>query len=180
MRDRSHIFMAVALPPPVHGQAVVNQAIADRLRDTGSSLKIRNIAPTNLTRGLSYHGRRFIRVFQALIALPVEVRQSHILRGSRSELGIFYNILLVGAARVYGYKIVLHHHTSAHTLKFRPAFSWLARAAGRQSVHVALGPAMARDLSNYSGVNHVIVASNACHVKAVPDEDRDFGGRAFG
>src|SRR5262249_2156312 len=74
--------------------------------------------------------------------------------------GKLYNFLILGVGRLFGYRLILHHHTSYHnSLSFR----WLVRLAGPRAIHVALGRSMASDLKRrYPITREVMVVHNAC------------------
>lgn len=82
-----------------------------------------------------------------------------------SGFGVAYNFLIVGLARMLGHRIILHHHTSMHTLSRQWKFAILARVAGPTCLHIVLSETMAHNLSTlYPFVNNVHVSHNACHV----------------
>jgi glycosyltransferase involved in cell wall biosynthesis len=163
--DTAGVLALLALPPPVHGQSIVNKAIvmrlaaADRMRT-----HVVDIGPARLLRGPHYHLTRIVRVFGALIQELNHARVHHrtLYTVVDSGWGIIYNFITLGFARILRFRLVVHHHTAAHTLAVRPAFHRLARLIGRSGLHVALGPAMAADLKRlYPSVGNVIVVNNA-------------------
>ena len=167
------VLALIALPPPTHGQSIVNAAIAARLAATvGVRAQVVDIGPGRLIRGLFYHLRRLSRVSVALGRefRHLQFRDRTLYTVVDAGWGIFYNFAVVGLARVLRFRIILHHHTAAHTLAARPLFGCLAKVAGRATIHVALGTAMAADLKRrYAQVEHVVTVHNACAVPA-PDE----------
>lgn len=170
------VVAIVALPPPTHGQAVVNKAIVGALSAIHVPLKVVDTSPGSLQRGWRYHARR-LRLYCAK-ALPAIVRTKDSLVYSVVEpgLGICYNFLVVAFARLTGARIVLHHHSALYTRAFDRRFDWLARLAGKKALHVALDAFMARDVrAKYPCVESITVAHNASHVPApvlVGGEDR--------
>jgi glycosyltransferase involved in cell wall biosynthesis len=163
------VLFAVALPPPVHGQSVVTASVISAAEKFASASKFQviDIGPGPHTGGFRYHVTRIARVLGALMVLtkreakPGQQLYTVFERG----FGIAYNLMIVGMARMLGCRIVLHHHTSKHTLSRSWRFVVLAHVAGPNCLHVLLSEAMARNLrSLYPLVNYVHVSHNACHV----------------
>jgi glycosyltransferase involved in cell wall biosynthesis len=168
LSTKSALF-AVLLPPPVHGQSVVTVSVISAAEKFASASKFQvvDIGPGRHTGGFRYHATRIVRVFGALTELtkrgakPGKQLYTVFERG----FGIAYNLMIVGLARMLGCRIVLHHHTSKHTLSRSWRFIVLARVAGPNCLHVLLSEAMAHNLrSLYPFVNYVHVSHNACHV----------------
>jgi glycosyltransferase involved in cell wall biosynthesis len=175
--DAADVLALLALPPPVHGQSVVSEKIAARLvSDDRIRARIVDIGPGRLSRGPLYHLTRIVRVFGALAEQfkYAGFRSRTLYTVVDSGWGILYNFALIGLARALGFRIVVHHHTAAHTLAIRPAFGRLAAVMGNAGTHVALGAAMAADLRRrYPSVGDVIVLNNAFAV----DVCRELGAR---
>jgi glycosyltransferase involved in cell wall biosynthesis len=82
-----------------------------------------------------------------------------------SGFGIIYNIVIIGLARMFKYNIILHHHTSKHTLSRQRSFALLQRIAGPSCLNVVLSQQMAVDMRlMYPNVKKVLVSENACHI----------------
>lgn len=167
MDEPAHSILAiVALPPPTHGQALVNQAIADAILRTGTPLTVINTSPGALQKGLGYHTRRLS--LHLLKAMPAILGAGKGLVYSVVEpgLGMAYNFLIIALARMKGLRIVLHHHSALYTKTYDRRFAWLSRLAGRDALHVALDEFMAKDLkANYSFIANVAIAVNAAYVE---------------
>ena len=171
--SRHGILAIVALPPPTHGQAVVNQAIVEAISSAGAPLKVVNTSPGALRRGLGYHVRRMS--LHLLEAMPAILGAGKGLVYSVVEpgFGMAYNFLIILLARMKGLRIVLHHHSALYTKTYDRRFAWLSRLAGRNTLHVALDEFMAKDLkANYPFISEVAVALNAAYVDAVVVQER--------
>ncbi|WP_213769888.1 glycosyltransferase family 4 protein [Bradyrhizobium sp. dw_78] len=168
-----NIVAILALPPPTHGQAVVNQAMVDALAAAGASLRVVNTSPGALRKGLSYHARRMsLHLLKAVPAL-LGARGGLVYSVVEPGAGMAYNFLILLLARLRGLRIVLHHHSALYTRTFDPRFDWLSRIAGRDALHVALDEFMARDLkANYPSLAHITVALNASYVDDPAREER--------
>lgn len=162
------IILAVCMPPPFHGQAVVDAAIVARLATSPNEVvHVVDIGPGALKKGMLYHLTRLARVIKALAKIISCCRQPNriLYNVPDSGVGAIYSFMIVGLARGLRYTIMLHHHTYIHRLARGRRFAWLARLAGGSAVHVVLSDQMAADLRlRYPVVQHVIVSHNACHI----------------
>jgi glycosyltransferase involved in cell wall biosynthesis len=167
------ILAVVALPPPAHGQALVTQAIIDKLSATNVCLKVINTSPGSLQKGLKYHRKRMAAILWRALPAILGRRDGVLYTTVEAGLGICYNFLVALSARAVGLQIVLHHHTSSYAKIYHRRFDWLSRLAGKQAFHVALDEAMARDLqAKYSSIERVVVVHNASYVGRPAIEDR--------
>lgn len=166
--DLPTIVVVAALPPPVHGQALVNAAVVERLRSYNAVLTVINTSPQKRRKGPTYHLARIRQFIRAASSLLMH-RCSHIktlYMPLEAGYGMFYNMLLSFVARLAGFSVVLHHHSSAHSLSYSFRFAVLAALSGRNAVHVALSERMGADLrARYGQIENVIVSTNAVHVR---------------
>ena len=164
------VLAFLALPPPTHGQSVINAIVVAKLTGIdGVRATVVDIGPGRSRRGWRYHLTRLRTVAAALAQVfwnaPVPRRTVYTV--VESGWGIFYNLLLVSVSRIFGYRLILHHHSSAHVLAERYPFRWLAQLAGPRAIHVVLSPAMADDLRRrYPTIAKVIVVHNAGAISA--------------
>lgn len=180
-RVNPQIVAILALPPPTHGQAVVNQAVVDALAATDAPLKTINVSPRSLRRGLSYHARRMsVFTFEAIPAI-LGARGGLLYSVVEPGFGMSYNFLTVLFSRIARLKIVLHHHSGLYSKTFSRRFDLLSRLAGQAAVHVALDEAMARDFkTTYPHIQNVLVAHNATHIARPVLERRGERRTTFG
>jgi len=173
MAGGEHVLAFLALPPPIHGQSTINAIVVAKLMGLdGVRATVIDIGPGRSRHGWRYHLTRVRRVAAALAQLfyDAAVPRRTVYTVVESGWGIFYNLLLVSISRIFGYRLILHHHTSAHVLAERYSFRWLARLAGPRAIHVVLSPAMAGDLTRrYPAVANVIVVHNAGAISAPAD-----------
>lgn len=163
---RQSFVAAVALPPPLHGQSVVNRAVSGAVATAlQERVRVVDIGPgVQASKGLGYHATRLARTCVAAL-------QVWRLRGSTSRrlytvyesgAGVLYNAILLWAARCAGAEVVLHHHTAAHALTYCSRFGILMRLWGRGVHQVALCKRMGDDLRRlYPNCGKVLVSSNA-------------------
>jgi len=161
------VVAPLALPPPVTGQTLINASVARRLMQGPGIVRLINISPMSHFRTMAYHLRRIT----AVLALPfvLAANACHERRSLYAVVepghGMIYNFLIVSVARIFGYKIVLHHHASSYAKIREARFACLCSVAGRGATHVALCEEMAQDLkARYRSCRQVIVVHNACHI----------------
>ncbi|WP_180982504.1 glycosyltransferase family 4 protein [Methylocella silvestris] len=162
-------FFAVCLPPPVHGQSIVNAAVIRAAQEFAGSDKVEvvDIGPGAHKGGLKYHATRLAKVARAslLLARRGVRRDQQFYTVFEAGFGIVYNFMVIALARLLGYNIILHHHTSQHTLVRQARFALLQRVAGRSCLNVVLSDEMAENLQFlYPRLRNVLVSQNACHI----------------
>jgi glycosyltransferase involved in cell wall biosynthesis len=172
-RNVTLFLAAVALPPPLHGQSVINSAVIAHLACRKEvQTVVFDIGPGEYQSTISYHVNRVSRVLRAIAE---EFRHAN--RPKRilytvieSGWGRCYNVAIIAIARLLRFQIVLHHHTSAHTLNRSTWFSFLVRLAGRDTMHVVLGNEMASDLKKtYPSVKRTLVVHNSSFLSLPQD-----------
>lgn len=149
----------------------MNIGVVEQLRRKEIDLIVVDTSAGTGRRRVAYHlsrARKFLRAAGVLIS-----RRSHSAQSLYMPLeagaGMLYNILLVAVARLSGFDIILHHHSSPHALSYSPRFALLAMACGKGAVHVALSERMAADLvARYDRIRQVVVCTNAVHVRGNP------------
>ena len=166
-RAAALVVASLTLPPPVHGQALVNGSIAAKLTESHGRVRLINISPRSLHRTIRSHIRRMAAVIGTLLVLGANTRHTrrHLYSAVDPGPGMLYSLLVVPIARLFGYTIFLHHHASSYTKTRDSRFTLLFHIAGRQATHIVLSDEMARDLQTlYQSCRRVIVAHNASHV----------------
>jgi glycosyltransferase involved in cell wall biosynthesis len=172
-RDPTLLLAAVALPPPVHGQSVINSAVLSHLVDREEIQTVAiDIGPRKYRSTLGYHLNRVSGVLRAIAEQfrhayhPKRVLYTVI----ESGWGRCYNVAIIAVSRILRFQIVLHHHTSAHTLNHSKWFALLLHLAGRDTMHVVLSDQMASDLRRtYPSVTQTLVVHNSAFIALSPD-----------
>jgi glycosyltransferase involved in cell wall biosynthesis len=170
----AQIIAAVALPPPLHGQSLVNAHVVKKLQESDSRTEVLDISPGAASRGAAYHARRLLRVLKAasMIIYHRRRRQRTLYAVLEAGQGIYYNFMLVSLARFFNYKIFLHHHSAQHTLQGCGQFETLLSLAGPMT-HIVLSEGMAGDLrSRFPRAREVVVCHNAGVVKNEDEIER--------
>jgi glycosyltransferase involved in cell wall biosynthesis len=163
------LFVAVALPPPVHGQSVVNKAVCESLiNDFHGHLIVHDISPRVLKKNTRYHANRLISVVKAISKLMAEGINS---RGGaayfvlESGYGFLYNILLIGVAKIFSRTVYIHHHTAFHTITKSQKFRFINFISGKETIHFVLCDGMKKDIQSlYPNIGRVDVVNNASFI----------------
>lgn len=158
------IVMVGTFPPPVHGMAVVNAAVRDRLKNVGIDIRPLDIAAPGLRRGFFARVGRIPRILRALASLIVmrRLRGQTLYMSVSGGFGQIYELFFVTLARLRGMRLYLHHHSYAYLDRRSQLASSLLGMAGAQAWHVVLTPGMAHRLqAHYAQVRRVVPVSNA-------------------
>jgi glycosyltransferase involved in cell wall biosynthesis len=162
-------------PPPVHGQAAVNEAVRKRVVAAGSPHVVINLAGPSLERGWRTRLKRVEAFGSGLAAFLKAAMQ----RRQRRRLTIYmsvsggwgqvYEACFASVGRLLDARIFLHHHSFAYLDRRRGLTALLARVAGPEATHVVLCERMARLLQErYGAVQRVMEISNAGLVDEPP------------
>lgn len=166
-RDCPFVVASLALPPPINGQTMINASVVHRMKQIDVKLKLIDTSPRSHHRTILYHLRRMAIVSSIPFVLGVNAWRGR--RGlytvAESGHGIFYNLVVVGFARLFGYRVFLHHHASSYTKFYERRFAALCVVAGKRAVHIALSEQMSRDLIALYNVEQTVVAHNAGHIR---------------
>lgn len=170
MTGRRPVTIVGAFPPPLHGFALVNTAIAERLYAMHVDLVC---LPTNPPPGLStiaYHAAKLARAARAAHSLWHGGTQGGaLLIGLDGGTGLYLNILELGIARRTFSEVFLYHHSSEAMTDWSPAVAQLVRVAGLNATHVMCSHEMARRFTSlYRPRGAIMVVDNAAYVSDAP------------
>ena len=141
-----------ALPPPVTGMTAMSQVIVEALREGGP------VRCFNWSRGKHLSGLRWkvARISGACISFAKILfgrrqRDAVVYYPLSSGWGLFYDFAILGAARLRGYAVVVHHHVYSYIDRRDWRMALLNRTLGRNCIHVVHCEQMKRDfLARYS------------------------------
>lgn len=133
------------LPPPITGMTVCTDAVATAV---GRRVPVRRFSWSNGSPKIT----RWFRFAKALRAFTTPVR---LLVGSRPKHGVFYmpcnagvatifNLFALSAARLRGYRCVLHHHYFRYVERYERRIKLLTRVLGPNDLQIVLCPEMER------------------------------------
>lgn len=168
-------------PPPVHGFAVISEAMAQHINTW------RPVEKLNFARPSGSPALKHLR--QAAAALGIcaglVVRR---MRGSREismgvngGLGLLYNLMICSVARVLRFRVVLHHHSYGYINRRSRLMGLLCALGGPKLEHVFLADCMAAQFqARYGAGQAAHVLENALFVPAVPPLERKPGPLRIG
>lgn len=165
------LFLVGPFPPPVHGMAVVNQAIADRLRSAGRRCHITDVA----ARSISRHW--WPRLARAPVVALLLLRFAWLLLGRRGATvylslsggpGQVYDALFLAVSRLGNAHIVVHHHSYRYVRRRTWLAALVTRLAGSRALHVGqCGDHTRRLQVGYRTIRRTLVVSNAAFMPFV-------------
>lgn len=144
------VVFAGALPPPVTGMTVMTQVIVDALRQTGPLISY-NWSRGKPLRGWRWKAARTWGALKSVVGLLTRGsgREASLYYGVSSGSGLYSDMAIVAAARLRGYRVVLHHHTYAYLYRRDWRIAVLDRLIGAEGAHGVHCPPMQQDLLKY-------------------------------
>lgn len=167
----SSVCIVGAMPPPVHGMAVVNAAIRAELEKSGTDVMTIDLSAASLDRGALVRARRMGTAFRGILRYV-----GALLRGETHTLyvglsggkGQVYELIFAVLARLFGRSVFLHHHSFAYLTSHSMLTSCLLRAAGPEATNIVLCARMGELLTGlYAPKGCVTPISNAAILEAV-------------
>jgi putative colanic acid biosynthesis acetyltransferase WcaF len=156
------VFLVGPHPPPVHGVAVVNDAVRARLGARGQDCCIVDLSAPSLARGWRNRLSRGPRVLRGLWRVLTSSQAGDCLYLSLSGgAGQAYDLAFAAVGRVVGMRCFVHHHSFAYVTRASALTRLFVAIAGTRAVHVCLSPLMAERLrKGYGGVREIRTVSN--------------------
>ena len=156
------VLVVGPFPPPVNGAARVTRKVFEHLAE---QFDVRSCDTGAATSSRSrYHLERvwsYVRAIARVIRVPGRRRVLYV--GGSGGLGLWYQVVLVGVARAFGWRVAFHHHSYSYLRQNSAAMSTLTRMCRNQSLHIVLCPDMEKLLlERYPLVSRALVVSNAC------------------
>jgi glycosyltransferase involved in cell wall biosynthesis len=157
------VFMVGAFPPPVHGMAVVNEAVCKQLERIGIPIEGINIAAPSLDRSISARVARLPNALRGMLRFAIRAHRGEILYMSVSGgFGQLYELLFLLLARLRGVRIFLHHHSFTYLDQRKALTTLLVSVAGLDATHITQSDGMAAKLRcTYHQAKRVVAISNA-------------------
>jgi len=115
------------------------------LLSKGLSVEVINTAAQDIVSTYSVRAKRAGRIIQGLyrfLRLVANKRVTSAYLSISGGYGRFYDVAFILLARVFGCKIILHHHSFAYLDAPDVLASWIVRAAGKNAMHLVLCDAM--------------------------------------
>lgn len=163
------MILLVDLPPPVHGMSTINKKFIDFVSSCGIEYKFVDTAGFIKSKN---SGRlvtivsKLLGFFCNLARIVSVANHPHklVYRSINGGLGQLYDCFYMMLFRLFGFEIIIHHHSFAYLTKKSLLFKVLLRITGSNAKHIALGVTMKTLLSEKYDIdeNSIIVLSNAC------------------
>ena len=141
--------------------------MADRLKAT-TDVRVIAISPDSLEKTWRYHLQRLWRVSKGVSALVWRRHGDHdcLYLAAAGGAGVFYDIAFVTVARLFHYRVFVHHHVFSYINRSSSLTAVFIYLAGRDAVHICLCGCMGTLLKQrYAGIQHVKVVSNAAFME---------------
>ncbi len=167
------LLMIGPFPPPVHGLAVVTEAMAAALAPRRPVRRV-NLAvgrmPPAGPAALAYHARRLARVARALgVLLPFRLAGGReVYQACSGGLGLAYEALLLAAARALGIHATVHHHSFHYIDRRSFLMAALVRAGGPGMTHIFLCERMREAFEAVYGPTRARILPNDAFIAPTP------------
>jgi glycosyltransferase involved in cell wall biosynthesis len=157
------------IPPPVSGLSYITQQAIEVASAKAATVIVNNIAASLGCSGLNKHLSRIFATFRAFWSL----KSNHNLKdrtcyvACEGGYGLIYILSIIMAARIYGYDIILHHHSFAYINRWNFLISSINYIGGKSLVHVFLGEEMSDGFRRTYSKNRIagVEISNAAFVR---------------
>jgi glycosyltransferase involved in cell wall biosynthesis len=157
-------------PPPVNGLTFITSRLAAALVKAGHDVAVANTTGPAGRRSLGFHAVRALRIIHALLLMTSNARLGRprvCYFTAEGGLGLVYSVMIACWARLFRFRIYVHHHSFSYIVRRRTLMNLLLAWSGADAVHICLSVEMAQDLANrYGRAIKTIVLSNAAFVDA--------------
>ena len=161
--NNNRIIFIGPLPPPIHGMSSMNKAICDRLLNEGISFERINTAAKSLDRHFFSRISKLPAVIFGWFQLVNWLFGPHpklVYISIAGGLGQIYDLFMISTARLFGARIIFHHHTFAFLLQKNFLSKIIFFVAGKKAKHITLCNTMAAQLEKKYQAFNILVVSN--------------------
>ena len=170
---RVRVISLGPFPPPIHGLSVTNQVVTTSLESQADVVVVNTAVPNRV--GISHHIARIARHISGLRTLFTHRGRSQycsLYLTCPGGLSLWYLLPISLAARVLGYRIVVHHNSYRFINEPAPSMRLFVRALGPRSRHVLLSPRMREEFEAiYKPSQRSLICSNAAFVDDLAVEE---------
>ena len=159
----TNLFIA-ALPEPTTGQSTANKKIYEEISKE-SEIKLINTSPKTTKKNFFYHSNRILSHLIAIKSIILAQKLRNVYTVYESGHGIIYNKIIFFFTRMKGGRIILHHHTSEHTIAESKRFKSLIDKNSKNITHIFLSKSMEHDFFRNYGNASSIVINNSSLIK---------------
>lgn len=138
--------MVGPMPPPITGPGVMMQDMAASLAPI-SEVTLVDVGPGPSARGAAYYLTRVARTAAAVVRIFGDRRRAGtVYLSADGGPGLCLNAIVAAAARLFGYRVFLHHHSYAYITATSRLAAGLFAVMGDGGVHIVLSETMERRL----------------------------------
>ncbi|WP_348704070.1 glycosyltransferase family 4 protein [uncultured Neptuniibacter sp.] len=157
-RNNYNFIFLVDLPDPVHGMSNVNHSVLSEALSRGIKPVVINTAPSYAA---SFYGKRLWGVIKFCHSFVCALRlffylvlcsESVVYRPINGGLGQVYDFGYIILCKIFGSKILIHHHSFNYLNNRRWFFKVLNQLGGKESIHIVLGARMKEKLIELYGI----------------------------
>jgi glycosyltransferase involved in cell wall biosynthesis len=132
----SRVTFVGALPPPVTGMTAMTAIIVNALSDRGE-VRVMNWSRGKPLKGWRWKIARGWGATTSLARLLARGRVSNatLYYPASHGMGLYYDLAIVGLAKLLGYRVVLHHHVYTYIDRYDWRMARLVRMAAAHAVH---------------------------------------------
>lgn len=175
-RIRRTIVIVGPLPPPVEGASWVTRSVLDAVvgRATGANADVLAVDTSGAggRYGPVYHLRRARSHLAACRQIAAARRRGpvSVYLGGAGGLGLWYQLAIIGVARLLSARVFFHHHSYSYLLGSPSrVMQLMSSAMGVRGTHVFLSDGMAeRFAAAYRSKSATLVVSNAAFIEPGP------------
>jgi len=165
------MILLLDLPEPLHGMSGVNSSVLTAVNAVNNANENTSVINTVPSYAASLFGSKYwggvklihtIFCYARLVFTLACSKRCIVYRPINGGFGQVYDLFYLTICRVFGARIVIHHHSFNYINHKSRLFYCLELIAGKEAKHVVLGPKMGALLNSMYGVSseQVIVVSN--------------------
>jgi glycosyltransferase involved in cell wall biosynthesis len=160
----SKLVMVGTFPPPVTGMAVTTDAMKTLLQNSGLQPNIIDIAPKSLNRAWYSRLSKIPKILVGWFIFflkSIFVKNGVLYMGISGGFGQIYEIIFIIIARLFGWRIFIHHHSYAYLNHKQWVTGVLVKLSGPNATHIVLCEGMGEILRNsYNITGDIFSLSN--------------------
>lgn len=176
-RQARRISVIGPFPPPVHGFAVMTEALATALEDRAQVQRI-DLAGRASARAF-YHPSQALMCLRACLGIVLRPSGGPAAIGCNGGLGLIYTLALVSCARMARRPMTLHHHTFGYIDRPSRLMRTICAVGGGRLTHVFLARSMRDAFARRYGLRRpALILPNALFVTPQAEAARPPGPQA--
>tara|TARA_B100001057_G_scaffold491527_1_gene581970 strand:+ start:1407 stop:2459 length:1053 start_codon:yes stop_codon:yes gene_type:complete len=149
-------------PPPIMGMSYINDSFYNKIKKS-------NIEVIKIDTTFKYNNNKFIKYLIKPLFLLIKIfvllkfikyNKSIIYKSLSDSTGVYFDIIFILIARIFSCKIILHHHSSKHIIKYSLMFKIICICTKKNCTHICLTENMKKKLIKIYKIKKIISLSN--------------------